>query len=186
MTTLSPGLMVSTGFCALSYQPNCVVSMVAGSRCIFPGAPVATATVCAVAASLKIASNVPARMPSAILDCVFIPASLVPRTNTFGRSHPLSLRGLSSRARRFSKGRVRRVPPRRSASFADDGDGVDLDQILGRSHLTDLDHGGGRSGRPKIFAPHFVDLLEMLHVADIDVDAADVVHAAARLLDRRF
>src|SRR5258708_32201215 len=28
---------------------------------------------------------------------------------------------------------------RRSASLADDGDGVDLDQILGRGHLTNLD-----------------------------------------------
>jgi hypothetical protein len=72
MTTLSPGLMVSTGFCALSYQPNWVVSMVAGSRWTFAGAPVATTTVCAVAASCKIVSNVPAKMASANLDCLFI------------------------------------------------------------------------------------------------------------------
>jgi hypothetical protein len=38
----------------------------------FPGAPVATATVCAVAASCKTASNVPAKMTSASLDCLFI------------------------------------------------------------------------------------------------------------------
>src|SRR5215831_12457352 len=71
-----------------------------------------------------------------------------------------------------------------SASIADDRDGVDLDEIVGRSHLADLDHGGGGRGRPEIFPPHFMNLLEMLHVADIDVDAADVVHGAARLLDR--
>src|SRR5215831_9719900 len=71
-----------------------------------------------------------------------------------------------------------------SASRGDDGDGVDLDEIVGRGHLADLDHGGGWRRRAKIFAPHFVDLLEMLHVADVDVDAADVVHAAAGLLDR--
>src|SRR5215831_5582314 len=69
-------------------------------------------------------------------------------------------------------------------SLGDDRDGVDLDEIVGRGHLADLDHGGGRRGRAKIFAPHFVDLLEMLHVADVDVDAADVVHAAAGLFDR--
>src|SRR5262249_3450532 len=71
-----------------------------------------------------------------------------------------------------------------SASLGDDRDGVDLDEIVGRGHLADLDHGGGGRGRAKIFAPHFVDVLEMLHVADVDVDAADVVHAAAGLLDR--
>jgi len=40
------------------------------------------------------------------------------------------------------------------------------------------------AGRAEILAPHFVDLLEMLHVADIDVDAADIVHGAAGLFDR--
>src|SRR5262249_7208157 len=69
-------------------------------------------------------------------------------------------------------------------SVRDDGDGVDLDEIVGRGHLADLDHGGSRRRRPEIFAPHFVDLLEVLHVADVDVDPADVVHAAAGLLDR--
>src|SRR5262249_9698330 len=95
MTTLSPGLIVSTGFCALSYQPNCVVSMVAGSRCTFPGAAVATATVCAVATSLKIASNAAAKMPSAILDCVLICPSL--HCNIFAQADPLLARRSTSR-----------------------------------------------------------------------------------------
>src|SRR5262249_10883665 len=73
--------------------------------------------------------------------------------------------------------------PRR-ASLGDNRDGVDLDEIVGRRHLADLDHRRGRRRRTKIFAPHFVDLLEMLHVADVDVDPADVVHVAAGLLDR--
>src|SRR5262249_12968714 len=33
-----------------------------------------------------------------------------------------------------------------SASIGEDGDGVDLDQILGRGHLADLDHGRRRRG----------------------------------------
>src|SRR5438067_930655 len=65
-------------------------------------------------------------------------------------------------------------------------DRVDLDQIIGRGHLTDLDHGGSGRRRLEVFAPHIVDLLEMLHVAHVNVDPADVVHAAARLLDRRL
>src|SRR5262249_4420780 len=38
----------------------------------------------------------------------------------------------------------------------------------------------------EIFAPHFVDRVEVLHVAHIDVDAHDVVEGAAGLLDRGF
>ena len=38
--------------------------------------------------------------------------------------------------------------------------------------------------RLEILAAHFVDLLEVLHVAHVDVDAADVVHGAAGRLDR--
>src|SRR5262249_1845716 len=49
MTTVSPGLTVSTGFCALSYHPTWVVSMVAGSRCTLPGEPLATTVDCATA-----------------------------------------------------------------------------------------------------------------------------------------
>ncbi len=36
-TTVSPESTFSTGGCALSNQPHCVVSSVAGSRCVFPG-----------------------------------------------------------------------------------------------------------------------------------------------------
>src|SRR5262245_64075971 len=68
MTTLSPGLMVSTGFCALSYQPNCVVSMVAGSRWTFPGAPVAAVTVCGVAALCEFDGNVQGKLDSDDID----------------------------------------------------------------------------------------------------------------------
>src|SRR5690349_19572959 len=70
------------------------------------------------------------------------------------------------------------------ALIRDPRDGVDLDEIVGRRHLADLDHGRGRRRRLEKFAPHFVDLVEMLHVADVDVDPADVVHSAAGLLDR--
>src|SRR4051794_5291503 len=66
----------------------------------------------------------------------------------------------------------------------DHGDGVDLDEIVGRRHLADLDHGRRRCRRLEIFAPDFVDLVEMLHVADVDIDRADIVHRAAGLLDR--
>ena len=66
----------------------------------------------------------------------------------------------------------------------DHSDGVDLDQIVRRRHLADLDHGRGRRRRLEILAPHFVDLVEVLHVAHVDVDPADVVHGAAGLLDR--
>ena len=67
-----------------------------------------------------------------------------------------------------------------------DGDRVDLDQVVGRRHLADLHHRGGGRRRLEIFAPHFVDQVEVLHVADIDVDAADVVERAAGLLDGRL
>ena len=39
-------------------------------------------------------------------------------------------------------------------------DGVDLDQVVRRHHLGDLDHGGGRQRRLEIFAAHFVNRLE--------------------------
>src|ERR1700730_11247061 len=42
-------------------------------------------------------------------------------------------------------------------SLRKDRDGVDLDQIVRRYHLGDLDHGRGRQRRRKILAPHFVD-----------------------------
>src|SRR5262245_24278440 len=74
----------------------------------------------------------------------------------------------------------------RHALVGDHGDGVDLDQIVWRRHLADLDHGRGRCRRLEIFAPHFVDGVEVLHVAHVDIDPADVVHAAAGLLDRRL
>src|SRR3954470_22112727 len=68
--------------------------------------------------------------------------------------------------------------------IGDHGDGVDLDQIIGRRHLADLDHGRRRRRRLEILAPHFVNLVEMLHVTDVDIDPADIVHDAAGLLDR--
>ncbi len=40
------------------------------------------------------------------------------------------------------------------------------------------------SGSLKYSAAHFVDRGELLHVADVDVDPADVVHRAAGRLDR--
>src|ERR1700751_3588478 len=60
-----------------------------------------------------------------------------------------------------------------------DGDGADLDQIIGRRHLGDFNHGRGRQRRLEILCAHFVDGLELLHVADIDIDTADIVERAA-------
>src|SRR5688572_26184992 len=71
-----------------------------------------------------------------------------------------------------------------SRSFRNDCDGVDLDQVVGRHHLGDLDHGGGGQGWLEIFPAHGVDRLEVLHVAHIDVDAADMIERAACGLDR--
>src|SRR5215218_8989167 len=47
MMTVSPGLTVSTGFWALSYQPHCVVSIVAGRMWTAPCVPLAGTTLSA-------------------------------------------------------------------------------------------------------------------------------------------
>src|SRR5580658_3100008 len=67
--------------------------------------------------------------------------------------------------------------------FADHGYRVYFNQIVRRRHLADLDHGRSRRRRLEIFAPDFVDQLEVLHVAHIDIDPAYVVHGAAGLFD---
>src|SRR5215471_818221 len=59
---------------------------------------------------------------------------------------------------------------------------VDLNQVFGRGHLRDLDHGRSRRGRAEIFASYFMYDVEVLHVAHVDVDPADVVEGAAGLL----
>src|SRR5262249_51291299 len=61
---------------------------------------------------------------------------------------------------------------------------IDLDQIFGRGHLRHLDHGRGGRGGPEIFASYFMNQVEVLHVAHVNVDPADVVEGAAGLLDR--
>src|SRR5665213_3151608 len=66
------------------------------------------------------------------------------------------------------------------------GDRVDLDEIIRRGHLTDLDHRGGRRRRLEIVAARFVDQIEMLHVAYEHVDPADILQAAAGFLNRGF
>src|SRR5215218_5589670 len=48
MMTVSPGLTVSTGFWALSYQPHCVVSIVAGRMWTAPCVPLAGTTLSAL------------------------------------------------------------------------------------------------------------------------------------------
>jgi hypothetical protein len=63
------------------------------------------------------------------------------------------------------------------------GNRADFDQIVRGRHLGDLHHGRGRRWFLEILAPNFVDPVKMLHVADIDIDAADVVERAARGLD---
>src|SRR5438105_5681143 len=51
ITTLSPESTRSTGACALSNQPHCVVSMVAGSTWSLPFMPLAGTTACDNAAA---------------------------------------------------------------------------------------------------------------------------------------
>src|SRR3954471_10669791 len=58
-------------------------------------------------------------------------------------------------------------------------DRVDLDEVVGMHHFRHLDHRGGGRRRLEVFAAHLVDRVEVLHVAYIYVDAADVVQAAA-------
>src|SRR5258706_4517248 len=72
------------------------------------------------------------------------------------------------------------------ACSAQNRDRADLDQVIRRGELAHLDHGRGWRGRLEILAAHLVDLVEVLHVAHIDVDAADVVQRAAGGLDRGF
>jgi hypothetical protein len=61
---------------------------------------------------------------------------------------------------------------------------ADFNEVFWRRHLGDLDHGGGGRGRAKIFAPHFMNHIEVLHVAHVDVHSADVVERSTRFLDR--
>src|SRR5262249_57969837 len=60
------------------------------------------------------------------------------------------------------------------------------EQGVGRVHVGDLDHGRGGPGRLEVLPALFVDRVEVLHVAHVDVDAADVVHGAAGGLDGRL
>src|ERR1700739_3550437 len=73
-----------------------------------------------------------------------------------------------------------RVTPRSAATFNPNlssiglsllcrnyGYGIDLDQIIWRRHLRDLDHRGCRQRRLEILRPHFVNGVEVLHVADV-------------------
>src|SRR5262245_60981227 len=68
----------------------------------------------------------------------------------------------------------------------DHRDGVDLDQIVRGRHLGDLDHRGGGQRRLEVLGAHLMDGVEVLHVAHINVDAADVVERAAGAFDRRL
>src|SRR5687768_17141613 len=69
-------------------------------------------------------------------------------------------------------------------SLLHDRDCADLDEIVGRHQLGHLDHGRRRGRELEVLAAHLVDLVEVLDVAHVDVDAADVVHGAAGGLDR--
>src|SRR5436190_13706139 len=60
-TTVSPESTFSTGACALSNQPHCVVSIVAGSRCTLPGYLLVGTTVCETAGSEMSATSAAAR-----------------------------------------------------------------------------------------------------------------------------
>src|SRR5476651_2380075 len=61
-----------------------------------------------------------------------------------------------------------------------DRDSADLDQVIGRGHLVDFHHCRSRQRWLEILRPHFVDSLKVLHVADVDVDATNVVESSAR------
>src|SRR5215510_2088450 len=67
-----------------------------------------------------------------------------------------------------------------------DGNRVHLDEIVRRRHLRDLDHGGGGQRRPEVLGAHFVDGLEVLHVAHIHVHPAHVVERASSRLNGRL
>src|SRR5579862_1745738 len=66
------------------------------------------------------------------------------------------------------------------------GDGVHLDQVFRRGELADLDHRGGRCDTGEILAANLMNDVEMLHVANVDINAADVIERAARLFHRRL
>jgi len=57
----------------------------------------------------------------------------------------------------------------------DYGNRIYLDEVFWGSHFAGLDR--SRSGRRwlEIFTTHFVNLLEVLHVTDKDINAADVI-----------
>src|SRR5690242_4395182 len=65
-----------------------------------------------------------------------------------------------------------------NSSFRHDGNRIDLDEVVGRHHLGHLDHCGGRQRRFEILTPDLVNRLEVLNVADVDVDPAHVVERA--------
>ena len=68
--------------------------------------------------------------------------------------------------------------------LGDDRDGVDFDEGVRCRHLGDLDHGGCGRWIGEVLAAHFVYGVEVLHVAHVDVDTADIRHGSAGLLDR--
>src|SRR5262245_11645977 len=65
-------------------------------------------------------------------------------------------------------------------------DSVDLNQVVRRCHLADLDHRRSRQRRLEVLGTYLMDRVEVLHVADIDIDPADVVEGSARGLDGAF
>src|SRR5262249_52177116 len=67
-----------------------------------------------------------------------------------------------------------------------DSNGVHLDEIVRRGHLRDLDHGGGGQRRPEVLRTHFVNGLEVLHVAHIHVHPAHIVERASGSLNGRL
>src|SRR5690554_4257169 len=67
------------------------------------------------------------------------------------------------------------VPIRMALTVRQHRDGADLDEIFGRHHLGHFHHGGGRDRRLEILGADLVDGREVLDVADIDVDADDVL-----------
>ena len=80
---------------------------------------------------------------------------------------------------RFQPG-VRSAEYRQNGSIGHNGNRADFDEILRRGHLRDFDHRRCRQWRLEILPAHFVYGIEMLHVANIDIDAADIGQSAAR------
>src|SRR5215211_6492827 len=68
----------------------------------------------------------------------------------------------------------------------DNRDRVDLDQVVRRCHLGHFNHGRSGQRRLEVFSSNLVDRLEVLHVADVNVDTTHVAERASGSFHRRL